>query len=857
MYKTKGRFFCLARSTAKDLDGEITQYSYRGTTSDITSIQLPEGATYNYTYSNAGLLQTALSAAGVTTAYTYNAWGSPTGTTISATGTKQIKTATTYTSDGNMTASVTGSDGNTVTFQNDTNKSLVTKMTDPAQHGTTYTYDVMRRQTGIQGGSSCDITNTYADDLLVKVRHNNTGSNYTEVNLAYTKADLLSSVKVGTAFTLAQNTYDAAGTWTLSKQGYGNGSAWNYEYNDFDQPIRRWTTGGSTGTEFRYFYNNEGALGRVEQYATTLSGETVTGRTLRGTEYFTYDTVNRLTSTRVADDVGGVHSFRWTYDSNNKVKKIYETVNGRGYVYSHDYNADQQPTQTGYGSALKTFTYDTLSRLSQTAVTWGDRPALTTNYGYRNLSSPLTTTQVSTLQNVYGNGTESFSYTYDVKGNIASVSDGTHTTTYSYNFLNEMEWEYNEAAGKAWKYVSDKVGNIISKTEYTYQNSQTSDPVVTSYTYGNSNWRDLLTSFGNQTISYDGVGNPTSYRGWTLAWQGGRQLASASKNSTSLSFVYNHSGLRVEKTVSGTVHRYVYLGTRLAAEFTGDYALYFHYDAKGSPMGFTYATANSSNGYLYRKNLQGDIVGVLSAAGNSVAEYRYDAWGRILSATGSMASINPLRYRGYYYDSELGLYYLKSRYYDPEVCRFINADDQVSPVQRVLEAGLFTYCINNPTTNADPHGQFPEWLFFLKDLYEFGNDIYQLLRNDDKRVYATKKYDDSITIMNSASIRTSIVKHAYSFWLNNFSEYRDEIGGTTTGIVYEWELHNAAYKGFLVMQFLGVDVTDKIESAQHVDIGYTIFRDNHGFSSHAMQAMYFLSHPISALIDSIIDASSQ
>ena len=697
-------------TSVKDLDGKTTSYTYRGTTSDITSIHLPDTSAYNYTYSSSGLLQTAVSATNVSTAYTYNTWGSPTGTTISATGTKQIKSATAYTSDGNMTASVTGNDGYTYTYQNDTDRSLVTRMTNPRGNVTTYTYDNRRRLTGIQAASSCAITNTYADDRLVKIRHNNVGSNYTEFNLAYTKADLLSSVKVGSAYTLVQNTYHSS-KWTLTKQSYGNGSGWKYEYNDFDQPIRRWTTGGSTGTEFKSFYNSEGRLARVEQYNTTLSGETVTGRTLLSTERYYYDTVNRLTCTRVSDS-DGEHSFRWTYDSNNNVKKLYETINGRNFAYSHNYNADQQPTQTGYGGALKTFTYDALSRLSQTAVTWGGNPALTTSYGYKDRDTTRTTTQVATLQNVYGN-TETFTYTYDNRGNIASVitsdSDGTHTTTYSYNFLNEMEWEYNEKEEKAWKYVSDKVGNITSKTEYTYLNGAVGSQISSvSYDYGNSNWRDLLTSYNGNTITYDGVGNPLSYRGWTFTWKGGRQLASASDGTTSLSFVYNNSGLRIKKTVGSTVHRYVYLGSRLAAEITDDYALYFHYDAKGSPMGFSYATAYSYNGYIYRKNLQGDIIGILNAAGNPVAEYRYDAWGRPLSTPtpGTFAAINPLRYRGYYYDQELGLYYLKSRYYDPEVCRFINADAFISTGQGIIGYNMFAYCGNNPVASSDPSGHY-------------------------------------------------------------------------------------------------------------------------------------------------------
>ena len=142
------------------------------------------------------------------------------------------------------------------------------------------------------------------------------------------------------------------------------------------------------------------------------------------------------------------------------------------------------------------------------------------------------------------------------------------------------------------------------------------------------------------------------------------------------------------------------------AEITGSYALYFHHDARGEIVGFTYASGSTQAEYFYRKNLQGDVIGIVDASGNSVAEYAYDAWGQVLSATGTMASINPIRYRGYYFDQETGLYYLQSRYYDPEIGRFINADDAgtLGANGEILSYNLFAYCLNNPVSGYDPTG---------------------------------------------------------------------------------------------------------------------------------------------------------
>ena len=227
----------------------------------------------------------------------------------------------------------------------------------------------------------------------------------------------------------------------------------------------------------------------------------------------------------------------------------------------------------------------------------------------------------------------------------------------------------------------------------------------TLYTYGDAEWGDLLTAYDGEEITYDGIGNPLSYRGWTMSWQGGRQLAGMTKGSDTLSFAYNESGLRTSKTVNGVTHNYVWQGSKLAADITDAYALYFHYDSSGDVIGFTRTANGTDTEYFYVKNLQGDILKVITATGTEAATYTYDAWGKLLTSTGDMAEVNPLRYRGYFYDAETGLYYLQSRYYDPEVSRFINPDVfATSDIDGVLAANMFAYCENNPIRNTDSTG---------------------------------------------------------------------------------------------------------------------------------------------------------
>ena len=138
----------------------------------------------------------------------------------------------------------------------------------------------------------------------------------------------------------------------------------------------------------------------------------------------------------------------------------------------------------------------------------------------------------------------------------------------------------------------------------------------------------------------------------------------------------------------------------------GSNTLYFAYDASGVPMSVTYGNAT----YYYITNVQGDVTGILNSDGALVVSYTYDAWGNQLSCTGddaaTLGTYNPLRYRGYVYDQGTGLYYLQSRYYNPEIGRFINADAFAATGQGLLGNNMFTYCHNSIVSKQDPFGMW-------------------------------------------------------------------------------------------------------------------------------------------------------
>ena len=195
-----------------------------------------------------------------------------------------------------------------------------------------------------------------------------------------------------------------------------------------------------------------------------------------------------------------------------------------------------------------------------------------------------------------------------------------------------------------------------------------------------------------------------------MTWNG-RQLATATNGTNNVSYSYDEHGIRTQKTVNGTVTNYNYQGSALISQVTGNDTLLFSYDAAGNVVAVNY------NGiyYYYVHNGQNDVIRLIDGDNNTVVEYAYDSWGRQISCTGSLAStlgnLNPFRYRGYVYDAETGLYYLQTRYYDPEVSRFINADIYVSTGQGVLGHNMYAYCGNNPVVRMDDEGEF--WVEIL------------------------------------------------------------------------------------------------------------------------------------------------
>ena len=245
-------------------------------------------------------------------------------------------------------------------------------------------------------------------------------------------------------------------------------------------------------------------------------------------------------------------------------------------------------------------------------------------------------------------------------------------------------------------------------------------------------------------LRYDANGNPLSYyngQNYTFTWEKGRQLASAVTGSNTMTFGYDVNGQRISKTVNGTTHTYTYDGTLLICDKWGSQYIEYFYDASGSPYALNYYNGSTSTKYYFVKNIEGDILELRSGTNTLVARYIYDGWGKLLEvrdASGNaitssthIANLNSLRYRGYFYDTETKLYYLQSRYYDPQVQRFISSDVYVSTGQGIIGHNMFTYCNNCPSVYIDVSGCF----FLPFDLLDYPGEIHSAVLTHIENCY--------------------------------------------------------------------------------------------------------------------------
>ena len=430
------------------------------------------------------------------------------------------------------------------------------------------------------------------------------------------------------------------------------------------------------------------------------------------TKYF-YDFAGLLTK---FTENRGSHSRRveYTYTEENQVSQKSEFAGSVRQNTYFRYDDFHRRTQVGTNSTWWKYTYDTLGRVATQRFTVSGADILTETVTYNNAN------QVSSIQKVTPANTRTHSYTYDDNGNIATVTVGNQTTQYFYDTAGQLVRENNETAGTTTLWTYDNAGNILREKVYNYTTDNGTPSQLledNDYFYASTDWGDLLIAYNGNFIYYDDtttsggfkIGNPTTYyngKHWDFTWEHGRQLATMFDGTTTWTNTYNSDGLRTSRTNGTTTYNYYYDGSQLVNVTGTNGNIWIFYDGN-RPVIIKYGDTAT---YHYELNLQGDVIAILDTSGNRVVEYTYDAWGNILSISGSkkddLGQANPLRYRGYVYDNETGLYYLQSRYYDPQTHRFLNADALTSTGQGRLGNNMFAYCLNNPIAMKDHGGYF-------------------------------------------------------------------------------------------------------------------------------------------------------
>ena len=600
---------------------------------------------------------------------------------------------------------------------------LLATVSNDGKSGECYTYDELGNLTSVRPATYVSATEYSAL------------TNAEEVSYTYNDRGLLTKIETQTtAYTFSYDPFGKA-----SSIGMENSTIVSYTYHNYNGKLASITYANGFTEEYTYdaldnlseiWYTTEDESYLVYQYQYTADGQlySVFNYQEYKIRYYEYDMSGRLTA--VLDDNNGYSYYTYTYDDNSNVatKNHYiDATQTANVSYSYTYDTDNTITGVsiiGIGSI--SYTYDDFNRLSGRVVKNTDESFKNTvSYIYRRASGQ-TGMQISAFSSTVGASTSTYSYGYDNARNITKITDGEgREVRYYYDDLSQLVREDNTYLNATYVYTYDNAGNLLSKVTYalTAEGVTPTSPTST-VTYGYSAATgDRLTSYNGAAITYDAIGNPLSYNNgtaYTFTWQG-RFMQTATVGGQTYTFTYNEDGLRLDKTSnSNGWYLYYYEGDMLIGEcFANHYVLMYVFDADGSPIGHILYPTSSHAPYVYgrfwyEKNLQGDIIAVYDDTGTKLISYTYDAWGNFTttyhngaSATHGSAQGN-LRYRGYYYDKDLGMYWLTTRYYDAKVGRFISPDNlgYLGANGDLNSYNLYAYCSNNPVMYEDPTGNF-------------------------------------------------------------------------------------------------------------------------------------------------------
>ena len=692
--------------------------------------------TVTYTYENGILVKTVDSKAKETVTNTYDEYGNSVkvSTVTEKDGNSTVGTVdNTYDIMGNILTSVSGEDTSSYIYD----KAGRTLLANEKGDCTRTIYDSLGRTIQEISPEDYDSTkdglpaeNTYADasagqtykyaangtltsetnrlGKTTKYFYNDIGCKVREefdiYKFYYLNHGELYQVKVANTTTVSYS-YSTDGKHLLLSETYANDEMIRYTYNDNDDVTAQYhnsnakpyvtytynadnelTEKVNTDTGLKYVY---GADNKVDVYK-------ISDNTLVQSYTETETEADEKNNIQAKTDVTETH-FGTSYSSVVKDKSVSYTTGVNSVEYSYQTNGTDEE-----------------EKLSSDIVKFNDNTALSAKYTYDDKDNN-TVKQYSYKDNGIED-TVDFMNQYDDKGKITALGYNGLSQFYIYD-SNDQLVRVNSELDQSYTstYTYDARGNVTSKNIYdhtTDENITSSPKETTTFTYANFGWKDLLVAVNNVELTYDEVGNVLTYGDKEFTWNTGRNLESIVDSDNNYSYTYDENGIRTSKTVNGVKTYYNTKDGVILSQTDGTNTMYFQYDTNGTPLGFIY----NGTQYFYMTNQMGDIIAITDSNGDIIIQYVYDEWGKLLNIYTmnednaeqiEVANANPLRYRGYYYDTETGYYYLQSRYYDASICRFINADiPEIAQMSKGISSGtnLFAYCNNNPVNDSDPTG---------------------------------------------------------------------------------------------------------------------------------------------------------
>ncbi len=727
-----------------------------------------------------------------------------------------------YSENGNDKITETDTRGNSTNYEVDTLTSRITSICDRLGNTTKYEYrkdGKVSKVTHIDSNENVCSTVEYSYDYNGNVASilRGDGKAY---NFAYGNTGLLVNALDGTV------TYNyRVNSGRLKSMTYANGSTVNLTYDSLGRLTHEiWTKDNVVEADYRYAYDREGnVISSVDklackEYNYYYKDGNVIRTSVNAIEYDGEEIISRES----------VSSIRYTYDENGQIKKKEYTSIGLKVYYRYGDNTDTVAKYL-YGNSVAEYHSET-DHLGRRTV---DEVRTDKYVHYRKFEyeeGKITPTHANDNKAISHPETNlvsriiypdrALSYGYDAEERIVTHKDYQgYTNEYTYDaqgqlichVIKQSASDETDKALSVTYYEYDSYGNILAKgsvlaTDGKLDRTSASNCV---YTYDTVD-HDKLVSYSNGTntfnMVYDSVGNPTSYKASALIWGKGRQLKKYGKHY----FEYNADGIRTARYFNTTVDgntvqvRYDYEleGTKLVRMLYRDKngvtnELIPLYDTADSPIGII---CNGTR-YWYIKSLQGDILALRNDNGADIVRYRYDAWGKATvlrdNSGCDLADINPFRYRGYLYDYEFGLYYLQSRYYDPETCRFINPDDIeiIGFGQLPLEYNLYSYCINDPINNTDIMG----FISFKTIISKIKDVIGMILKHISKYITNLFYIDKSNRIITISSSAIAIAIDALIVMMVNAILYRS-IKNVIKLIIKSQKIRNSFIE--LMLQFL-------------------------------------------------------